>query len=53
MDPIQLKAAADELTNKALPELIAAGNALVDRLEKLLSRLSGATLVLTIPPEKP
>lgn len=46
------KNAVDELTTKTLPELIAAGNALVDRLDKLLDRLNGAAVVLTIPEKK-
>lgn len=52
MDPLAIKAAADELTSKTLPELIAAGNALVDRLDSLLTRLNGAAVVLTIPERK-
>lgn len=51
-DPIQLKAATDELTTKTLPELIAAGNALLDRLEALLDRLNGASFVFVIPEKK-
>lgn len=50
MDPLQLKASTDELTTKTLPQLVADLNAVIDRFEKLLDRLNGAALVLTIPP---
>ena len=48
MDPIGIDKAAEELTDKTLPELIAGFNALVDRLEKLLDRLDGASVVLVL-----
>lgn len=51
-DPLQLKAAADELTQKTLPELLAGLNAALDRLEALLNRLNGAAIVFTIPEKK-
>ncbi len=48
MDPLGIGKAADELTGKTLPEMVVAGNAFLDRLEKLLERLNGATITATI-----
>lgn len=46
------KKAVDELTTQTLPELIAAANALLDRLEKIVDRLNGSTVTLTVPERK-
>lgn len=43
--------AADELTNKALPEVIAALHDLMDRLEVMLARLDGATITIKLSPK--
>lgn len=49
MDPLALKASVDELTGKTLPELLAILTAAMDRAEKLVDRLDGATVTLTLP----
>lgn len=52
MDPIGIDKAVEELSAKTLPELLAMGNALVDRFEKLLERLDGASITLRLSPNK-
>ncbi len=53
MDPFSVKAAVDELTNKTLPELLAIATALLDRAEKLIEHLDGATITIRLKQEEP
>jgi len=48
MDLTGVKGAADEITTETVPKLIAALDALMDRIEKLAERLDGAKLVTTV-----
>jgi hypothetical protein len=48
MDPLGIDKAIDEGTKVAIPEIIAAANAVMDRVEKMVGRLDGATITLTI-----
>ncbi len=47
-DLLGVEGAVKEIEAKALPEVIAAFNAAMDRLERLFERLDGATITIRL-----
>jgi hypothetical protein len=52
MDPLGIDKAASEITAEGIPELLQGLNQAVDRIERLLDRLDGATITIRLAREK-